>query len=127
MLTDRDVERWLREDVGHHDVTNHVPGETTGRLVARESGVAAGLDAAVAVFDYLDCDASTLVETGSSIEADDTVLEVRGPATDVLRGERVAVNIAGHAAGIATKTAEAVAAARTVSDEVAIAGTRKTT
>ena len=34
------VERWLREDLGHHDVTNDVPGETTGRLVATESGVA---------------------------------------------------------------------------------------
>lgn len=127
MLTDRDVEGWLREDAGHHDVTNHVPGETTGRLVARESGVAAGLDASVAVFDYLGCDANALVETGDSVEADDTVLEVHGPAPDVLRGERVAVNIAGHAAGIATKTAKAVAAARTVGDEVAIAGTRKTT
>ena len=47
------VEQWLREDLGHHDVTNHVPGETTGRLVAKESGVAAGLEAAVAVFDHL--------------------------------------------------------------------------
>jgi len=36
-VTDRKVEAWLREDVGHHDVTNHVPGETTGRLVAKEA------------------------------------------------------------------------------------------
>ena len=42
MLTDADVERWLTEDVGHHDVTNQVPGETAGRLVAKASGVAAG-------------------------------------------------------------------------------------
>ncbi len=127
MLTDSDVERWLREDVGHHDVTNHVPGETTGRLVARESGVSAGLDAAVAVFDYLGCDVTTTLETGDRFESGDIVLEVEGQAIDVLRGERVAVNVVGHATGIATKTAEAVAAARTVSDEVAIAGTRKTT
>ncbi|MDL0140783.1 nicotinate-nucleotide diphosphorylase (carboxylating), partial [Halobacterium salinarum] len=41
-VTDADVERWLREDLGHHDVTNDVPGETTGRLVAKQAGVAAG-------------------------------------------------------------------------------------
>ncbi|WP_049969735.1 carboxylating nicotinate-nucleotide diphosphorylase [Haladaptatus cibarius] len=127
MQTDRDVERWLREDVGHHDVTNHVPGETTGRLVARESGVCAGLDAAVAVFEYLGCEPRRLIEFGERFETNETILEVTGPATDVLRGERVAVNITGHASGIATKTATAVSSARTVSDEVAIAGTRKTT
>jgi nicotinate-nucleotide pyrophosphorylase (carboxylating) len=126
-VTDRKVEAWLREDVGHRDVTNHVPGQTTGRLVAKESGVAAGLDAAKAVFDYLDVDASATVEAGERIEAGNAVLEVEGPAESVLRGERVAVNIAGHASGVATKTRRAVDAAREVSDDVAIAGTRKTT
>jgi len=126
-VTDRQVERWLREDLGHHDVTNDVPGETTGRLVVKESGVAAGLDAAVAVFDYLGPDAEPIVENGDRIEAGDTILRVEGAAQDVLRGERVAVNIAGHASGIATRTRRAVDAAREVSDDVHIAGTRKTT
>lgn len=126
-VTDRKVEAWLREDVGHRDVTNHVPGETTGRLVAKESGVAAGLDAAEAVFDYLDVDCEVTVEAGERIEAGDALLKVEGPAESVLRGERVAVNIAGHASGVATKTRRAVEAAREVNDEVAIAGTRKTT
>ncbi|WP_135824192.1 carboxylating nicotinate-nucleotide diphosphorylase [Halorussus ruber] len=130
-VTDRKVEEWLREDVGHRDVTNHVPGETTGRLVAKEEGVAAGLDAARAVFDYLDVDASATVEAGDRISAGDVLLEVEGPAESVLRGERVAVNVAGHASGVATKTRRAVDAAREAtgerSDEVAIAGTRKTT
>jgi nicotinate-nucleotide pyrophosphorylase (carboxylating) len=121
------VERWLREDVGHHDVTNDVPGDTEGRLLARESGVAAGLDAAEAVFEYLGVDAVERVDAGQRVDAGETVLRVDGPAADVLRGERVAVNIAGHASGIATKTQQAVDAAREVSDEVRIAGTRKTT
>ena len=126
-VTDRTVEDWLREDVGHRDVTNHVPGETTGRLVAKESGVAAGLDAAQAVFDYLDVACEVAVESGERVEPGETVLAVDGSAEAILRGERVAVNIAGHASGVATKTRRAVEAAREVSDEVAIAGTRKTT
>jgi nicotinate-nucleotide pyrophosphorylase (carboxylating) len=133
VVTDSQIEQWLREDLGHHDVTNQVPGETTGRLVAKSDGVVAGLDAAERVFEYLGVTAwssdgdGNPVQEGDRIEAGETVLRVEGPARDVLRGERVAVNIAGHASGIATRTREAVDAAREVSDSVRIAGTRKTT
>ncbi|AQL43460.1 nicotinate-nucleotide diphosphorylase (carboxylating) [Halorientalis sp. IM1011] len=127
MIPDSTIEGWLREDLGHHDVTNEVPGETTGRLVAKDSGVVAGLDAACAVFDYLDVTAERAAEAGDRVERGEAVLRVSGSAREVLRGERVAVNIAGHASGIATKTRRAVAAAQEVSDDVRIAATRKTT
>ena len=127
MITDGQVEQWLREDVGHHDVTNQVPGETTGRLVAKERGVAAGLDAAAAVFAYLDVAVTERVDDGAAVDPGDAVLRVAGPAREVLRGERVAVNVAGHASGVATKTRRAVAAAREVDDDVRVAATRKTT
>ncbi|WEL16232.1 Nicotinate-nucleotide pyrophosphorylase [Halorhabdus sp. SVX81] len=127
MITDGQVEQWLREDVGHHDVTNHLPGDTGGRLVAKERGIAAGIDAATAVFAYLDCAVESAVDDGTPIESGDVLLSVAGPTRDVLRGERPAVNVAAHAAGIATKTRKAVDVAREVSDDVAIAGTRKTT
>ncbi len=121
------VERWLREDLGHHDVTNDVPGETTGRLVAKADGVAAGLDAAAAVFEYLDVEVSEQGDAGTPVVAGDVLLRVEGEASDVLRGERAAVNVAAHASGVATRTRRAVDAAREVSDDVRVAGTRKTT
>jgi nicotinate-nucleotide pyrophosphorylase (carboxylating) len=127
MITDAEVERWLREDVGHHDVTNDVPGETRGRLVAKECGVAAGLNAAEAVFEYLDVDVVERVADGERVEAGDVVLRTAGAARETLRGERVAVNLAGHASGVATRTRRAVDAAREFDDDVAIAATRKTT
>jgi len=132
MIPTSQIERWLEEDLGHHDVTNHVPGDTEGRLVAKESGVAAGLDAAEAVFSYLDVDSEALVAAGDRIEAGETVLRASGPARAVLRGERVAVNIAGHASGVATRTREAVDAAEEAAASAGvepprIAGTRKTT
>jgi nicotinate-nucleotide pyrophosphorylase (carboxylating) len=127
MLTDAQIESWLAEDIGHHDAVNDVPGETTGRLVATEAGVAAGLDAARRVFDSLDVDATVRVEAGARIDPGDTVLDVEGDARSVLRGERVAVNVAGHASGVATATRAAVDAARAVDDDVRVACTRKTT
>jgi nicotinate-nucleotide pyrophosphorylase (carboxylating) len=98
-----------------------------GLLVAKEAGVVAGLDAATAVFEYLDCEPERHVQTGDRIDAGETVLQVTGSVRDVLRGERVAVNITGHASGIATKTWHAVDAAQDVDGDVDIACTRKTT
>ncbi|ELY93005.1 nicotinate-nucleotide pyrophosphorylase [Natrialba chahannaoensis JCM 10990] len=108
MITDAQIDRWLHEDIGHHDVTNQVPGETTGRLVAKADGVAAGLEAAAAVFEYLGVTVTDQLESGARIEAGDELLAVEGSARDVLRGERVAVNLAGHASGIATRTRRVV-------------------
>ena len=122
------VDRWLREDLGHHDVTNDVPGEATGRLVATESGVAAGIEPAARVFGALDASAEPLVEAGDPVEPGEAVLRVAGPARAVLRAERVAVNVAGHASGVATRTREALRrAAAATEDPPAVAATRKTT
>ncbi|MFC6730856.1 nicotinate-nucleotide diphosphorylase (carboxylating), partial [Natronoarchaeum mannanilyticum] len=93
-VTDRQVERWLREDLGHHDVTNDVPDETTGRLVTKEPGVLAGVEAATAVFEYLGVDVVKAVADGDRVEPGDAVLRVEGESRDVLRAERVAVNVA---------------------------------
>jgi nicotinate-nucleotide pyrophosphorylase (carboxylating) len=127
MIHDSQVEAWLREDLGHHDVTNDVPGETTGRLVAREDGVVAGLDAGRAVFDYLGLTIETAVEDGDRVTPGDLLLRVEGPAREVLRGERAAVNVLAHASGVATRTRAAVERAREVDPEVRVAATRKTT
>ena len=127
MLTASQIDRWLQEDIGHHDVTNDVAGETTGRLVAKEAGVAAGIDAAATVFDHLGIAVNRGVSDGDAIDAGDIVLRTSGSARETLRAERVAVNLAGHASGVATKTRTAVDRADGVSDDVRIAGTRKTT
>ena len=127
MLTGEQIDRWLREDVGHHDVTNDVPGETTGRLVAKQEGIAAGIAAAAAVFEHLGISVTSSVDDGTPVSPGDIVLETAGTARETLRAERVAVNLAGHASGIATKTRRAVDRAKAVDPEVRIAGTRKTT
>ena len=127
MLTGEQIDRWRREDIGHHDVTNDVPGETTGQLVAKQQGVAAGIEAAAAVFEYLGVSVTSSVGDGDPVSAGDIVLETDGQARETLRAERVAVNLAGHASGVATKTRRAVDRARTVDPDVRIAGTRKTT
>jgi nicotinate-nucleotide pyrophosphorylase (carboxylating) len=89
--------------------------------------VSAGLEAAEAVFEYLDCEVESTVETGEEVSAGDILLTVTGPTCGVLRGERIATNLVAHASGIATVTQRAVATARERGDDVRIAATRKTT
>jgi len=127
MLTASQIDRWLQEDIGHHDVTNDVGGDTHGRLVATEGGVTAGIDVAAAVFEHLGVEVDREVADGDCIDAGDVVLRTSGSAQATFRAERVAVNLAGHASGVATKTREAVDRAERVASDVRIAGTRKTT
>lgn len=129
LLTTETIERWLREDIGHRDVTNDVPGETTGKLIATESGVIAGLDAATAVFEYLGVAVTPVVSAGDYVDPGTTILEASGDAQAVLRGERLAVNLVGHASGVATRTRRAVHAVENVTQtgQTRIAATRKTT
>jgi len=97
-----------------------------GRLVAKESGVVAGLPLARALFRLVDPDLtlSPVVEEGDRIEAGQTVADVSGPGRSLLTAERPTLNFVGRLSGIATLTRRfADAVAHTDAD---ILDTRKT-
>jgi nicotinate-nucleotide pyrophosphorylase (carboxylating) len=106
----------LAED-GDVDVTSEpifAAGETsTGRLVARQDGVVAGLPVAQVVFELLGLDiVSAPVRDGDRVRPGDVLLTVGGPTRAMLRAERTALNFLTHLSGIATATrrwADAVA------------------
>lgn len=121
----------LREDLGHgHDSTTSalIPPGHQGKLImrARDSGVLAGLDFAIATFILFD---NTLVTTahkkdGDKLAADDAILTIEGNAQSLLTAERTALNFLSHLSGIATKTNAFV---KEVEDtKASIACTRKT-
>jgi len=121
----------LDEDRAREDVTTlaMVPPDlrASAELVARAPGVLAGLPLVQAVFKSLD-DAMTLRELksdGARVSANETVLEIRGPARAMLSGERVALNFVQRLSGIATLTARFVDAVRGTNAK--ILDTRKTT
>jgi nicotinate-nucleotide pyrophosphorylase (carboxylating) len=120
------LERFRREDgVGWRDVTSAlVEGHAaTARVMTREAGVAAGVEEAVTVFGSLDCEAEALVADGERIEAERDLLSVSGPATGLLRGERLALNLLGSMSGVASATRRCADAA----GDARVAATRKTT
>lgn len=106
----------LAEDLGDAgDVTSAatVPRGATssGALVARGSGVVAGLDAARAVFAAVDPTVrfTATVADGDEIDGGATIATVAGPTRALLAGERTALNLLSHLSGVATATARYVA------------------
>jgi nicotinate-nucleotide pyrophosphorylase (carboxylating) len=106
------VRRALDEDRGAAgDVTTlaTVPAAAvgSGRLVARQSGVVAGLNVAAAAFDIagsggLRFDPAT--RDGARVRPGETLATVSGPLAALLTAERTALNFLGHLSGVATLT-----------------------
>lgn len=98
-------------------------------LVARAPGVIAGIPIAALVFTLVDEDADLdieiCVDDGDRVDADTTVMVIRGSTHVLLTGERTALNFLGHLSGIATLTATWVDAI--AGSGAAIRDTRKTT
>ena len=121
----------LAEDIGRGDVTTQacVPAmaQARGQIVARQGGIIAGLPLVAAVFRQVDdiVAVEVLVQDGTHVSAGTVLAALHGPARSLLTGERVALNFLGRLAGIATLTAQCVAAI--AGTNAAIVDTRKTT
>ena len=122
----------LLEDLGRAgDLTTDliVPVEVLARaaLVARESGVVAGLDLAKLAFELIDPEIAVEVAAndGTVVAPGDGIARISGPARGILTAERTALNFLGHLSGIASVTASIVAAVR--GTKAKIVCTRKTT
>lgn len=122
----------LLEDLAHgFDVTTDsiVPASATAtaRIVAREPGVVAGLDASLLAFILLDqtVDARVSVLDGHHVEGGETIAEISGPARAILTGERAMLNLLSRLSGIATATHRLVRSIEGTNAHVVC--TRKTT
>lgn len=126
------IRSFLAEDIGRGDLTSESifgPDEMgMARIVARESFVVAGSEAVAAEVFRVQNPAivvAELVADGTRVEAGDLLFTVSGPVVDLLKGERVALNLLQRLSGIATLTARFVEQVQ--SCPVRITDTRKTT
>ena len=125
------VKSALAEDIGPGDVTTlaTVPKAQTFKTVmrAREPLVVAGLEFAKAAFLQLSAGVKIeyLVHDGTHVARGENLLRISGSARAILSAERVALNFVQHLSGIATLTAQFVAAIK--GTRAQILDTRKTT
>ena len=125
----RALDRWLAEDLGRGDLTAPALQGKQGQAhwVAKQPGRFCGGPLVQRLFQRLDPAVSVrlLRQDGDAVEAGDCLLELEGPATALVAGERTALNLAMRLSGIATATAALVAQLEGTS--VRLADTRKTT
>ena len=123
------LEAWLAEDIGRGDLTAAALQGQQGQAhwVAKQPGRFCGGPLVQRLFQRLDPGVSLrlLRQDGDAVEAGDCLLELRGPATALVAGERTALNLAMRLSGIATATAALVA--QLEGTGVRLADTRKTT
>jgi nicotinate-nucleotide pyrophosphorylase (carboxylating) len=128
---DRLIRAALHEDAPWGDLTSQtlLPADAnlTAQLVAREPGVFCGADLFRAAFALTDAAVTThfhLADADTFTE-NTTLATVQGSARSVLQAERVALNVVQRLSGIATLTAQYVAAV--AGTKARITDTRKTT
>jgi nicotinate-nucleotide pyrophosphorylase (carboxylating) len=101
----------LREDVGDGDHTSlsTIPSRHSGRmrLMAKEHGIIAGVEAATRILGHLDkrCKVEVFVHDGRRIGPGQIIFEVAGNTRKLLTAERLLLNVMQRMSGIATKTA----------------------
>jgi len=124
------IKQALQEDIGTGDITTRSTVTSSavarGNILAKESGVIAGLLAAKEVFRQVDRKIKFVpkVRDGAKVRKGKALAVVSGPARGILTGERVALNFLQRLSGIATLTNQFVTRA---SSRVKILDTRKTT
>ncbi|SLM36541.1 nicotinate-nucleotide pyrophosphorylase [Lasallia pustulata] len=100
----RMVAAWLEEDCPSFDYGGFVVGEKVAeaRLLGKSPGIVAGVPFFDEVFKQLDCTVEWHIPEGAPITPITHCATVRGPARQILLGERVALNTLARCSGIAT-------------------------
>ena len=124
------IKNALAEDIGTGDITTQatVSGKKKGRAlaIAKDDFVIAGVDVFAETFKCLDNNIKVkkIINDGSRVKKGDLIAEVSGSLSNILKAERVSLNLFQRMSGIATLTAKYVEAVRGF--KAVILDTRKT-
>ena len=125
------LEKFFIEDIGEQDLTTDFifTDDTTGKIVflSKDEGVFCGEEIIKTGFHLLNQDISVelFVKDGQTIEKGQELARVSGKISDLLKGERVVLNLIQRMSGIATLTQKTVSTLD--SGHTRVCDTRKTT
>ncbi|WP_320675525.1 carboxylating nicotinate-nucleotide diphosphorylase [Prochlorococcus sp. MIT 1300] len=123
------LDTWLDEDLGRGDLTSVALKNLEGSAywIAKAEGTFCGGPFVEQLFKKVNQEVQIelLVKDGEPVLTNQRVLELHGPASALVAGERTALNLAMRLSGIASATAELVKQLERTN--VRLADTRKTT
>jgi len=128
-ILEEKILKFLEEDLGQGDITTllTVPSGTIveAEIVAKESGVIAGIEEALTLLEKFGFQVRVLVSDGSKVKGKTTVLKIVGDARTLLSIERTLLNLLMRMSGIATATSQLIEKIRRAGYKTRIACTRK--
>ncbi len=104
------VQLAIKEDIGAGDITSKLfipeDSESDGILIAKETGIIAGLPVVGYVLSQIDKDLlfTVNIEDGSRVEKGSVIASVKGLTLSLLSAERLVLNFLQRLSGIATTT-----------------------
>tara|TARA_B100000029_G_C17527332_1_gene942112 strand:- start:340 stop:1149 length:810 start_codon:yes stop_codon:yes gene_type:complete len=122
------LENWLAEDVGKGDFTSMAVVDNVS-CVARVTGgpgVLSGIKVCKELLKIVNVNSTTTCKDSSYIGSKTIIFELNGKSHDILRVERLLLNLLCHLSGVATFTSKIVKIAKSVNPHVEILATRKT-
>ncbi len=129
-VVEEKLKQILADDVGHGDVTSEavVPAGLTANaeVIAKETGVAAGIEETVIFAESLGLSVNAEVADGDEIKKGTVILKVSGNARAILSAERTLLNLLSRMSGIATATRRLTEKLREANLTAKVAATRKT-
>jgi nicotinate-nucleotide pyrophosphorylase (carboxylating) len=126
------IGKFLQEDIGSGDITGEaiLPPDQSGtaEFIAKGSFVVCGMESVASLVFTTQNPAITIIQCGKDktrATPGEVLLTAEGPVLDLLKAERVALNLVQHLCGIATLTSRFVEKVKPL--PVRILDTRKTT
>lgn len=109
LVIDEIIKNALKEDIWDDDITSSSilskDQQSTVKLICKENGIIAGLDVFKRVFHLLgDVEVILYTKDGNAVKNGEVLGELKGSTLNILKGERVALNLLQHLSGIATIT-----------------------
>jgi nicotinate-nucleotide pyrophosphorylase (carboxylating) len=128
-IVEEKLKQILADDIGHGDITASavIPSNLSviAEVIVKENGVAAGIQEATYLAEYLGLTAKALVADGDKIKNKQVLLQVSGDAQTILSVERTMLNLLSRMCGIATRTRALTEKLEKAKLKAKIAATRK--
>ena len=123
---------FLHEDVGRGDITSenleNSNKSVTATILFKSDfvGIICGIEEVQVLLDICNCNSTPHMSDGMKISPKARIMEINGTAKDILKAERIALNLLMRMSGIATTTRKFVDIVHQIDPQISIAATRKT-
>ena len=129
IIFERKIKEFLEEDSNFKDVSSQfIPPEaiTSAKIKAKSNGYVSGLEEIEILFNYLNVQIECKKKDGDAVKKGEILAELKGNVRNILRGERVGLNILMHMSAITSTTRTYIEKIKESGAKIKIACTRKT-